>query len=359
MLNPRAQRMEPAMYSESPPVLRRLVRLAEVKGLDGLAEALVALNAFVADDLAEVEALIEATPVRRDLVGEAVQHLLDLKGKRLRPLCVALAARAGQGPSEAVTRLAAAVELVHSATLLHDDVIDAGDLRRGKPTARVLYGNAASVFAGDWLLVRALMHVQAAGVDGLTDRLLEVIDEMIEAESVQLEQRGTLRADRDVYFHIIEGKTASLFRWAMLAGGRAGGLDWATCEALGRYGNELGMAFQIVDDALDLADSGTTGKSALTDLKEGKLTYPLLVGAERDPELRRDLEQLSRAETEIDDSLAARVRASVVEHRAIEASMELAQIYADRGRKHLEALPPSEARTGLELVAEVAVRRPS
>jgi octaprenyl-diphosphate synthase len=351
---------EATAQRESPPVLRRLVRVAETRGLDGLAEALSALHGFVSSDLYEVEALLDSVPVRDDLVGRAAQNLLDLKGKRLRPLCVALSARVGgRAEPHGLARLAAAVELTHSATLLHDDVVDAGDLRRGKPTSRVLYGNAASVFAGDWLLVQALMHVQSAQVEGLMDRLLRIIDEMIEAESVQLEHRGVLRPDRGTYFHIIEGKTAALFRWAMIAGGRAGGLDWERCEALGRFGNDLGMAFQIVDDALDLSDSGTTGKSAFTDLKEGKLTYPLLVGLERDPALFELLQRIVDGEGEVTEDMAGQICRSLTEHDAIETTLEVAQTHADQGRKHLEALPECEARVGLELVADVAVRRPS
>ncbi len=339
-----------------PTVLGRLLGVARTRGLVDLSEALVALNAFVADDLESIEAELATTPTRDDLVGRSAQHLLDLKGKRLRPLCVALAARLGSGWSPAVRHLASAVELVHSATLLHDDVVDDGDQRRGEPTARVRFGNAASVFAGDWLLIQALRHVRTASVEGLLDRLLDIIDEMIDAEAVQLEQRGRLRADRQTYFHVIEGKTASLFRWAMLAGGRAGGLEWSACEALSRYGNDLGMAFQIVDDALDVVgDTHTTGKALFTDLLEGKLTYPLLVGMERDPSLKAELEAVVAGE--VPDDLAARIGTALERSGALDAAFRLAREYADRGRRHLERLPASDARDGLELVAEVAVDR--
>ncbi|MEM1025385.1 MAG: polyprenyl synthetase family protein [Myxococcota bacterium] len=339
------------------PVMGRLVQVAERRGLSGLAGALVALSDFVANDLVGVERQLSSTPTRGELVGSAAQHLLDLKGKRIRPLCVALAARAGKGFDERGVKLAAAVELVHSATLLHDDVVDHGDERRGRPTARVLFGNAASVFAGDWLLIRALRLVRETGLDDLTGRLLDIIEVMIEAESVQLERRGVLQADRDAYFHIIEGKTASLFRWAMEAGGRAGGLEWQDCRAMAQYGNELGMAFQIVDDALDL--SGSTGKSMYTDIKEGKLTYPLLVALEQRPEMRQDLEAVLENQGAIDGRVEARIRRQLEETRAVDRSLELAQEHATRARNHIARLPDSQAKEGLELVAEVAVRRPS
>lgn len=339
------------------PVMGRLVRVAEHRGLSGLAGALLALNDFVADDLVGVERQLASTPTRGELVGGAAQHLLDLEGKRIRPLCVALAARAGAGFNERGVKLAAAVELVHSATLLHDDVVDQGDERRGRPTSRVLFGNAASVFAGDWLLIRALRLVRETKLEDLNDRLLDIIEEMIEAESVQLERRGTLQADRDAYFHIIEGKTASLFRWAMEAGARAGGLDWADCRALAQYGNELGMAFQIVDDALDL--SGSTGKSMYSDIKEGKLTYPLLVALERRPEMRSELEAVLAQQGDISEEIEESIRAHLDETGAVQATLELAQEHATRARTHVSRLADSKAKEGLELVAEVAVRRPS
>lgn len=348
----------PDLMAPTDEVLGRLVRVARTRGLVDLAEALVALNHFVAEDLSAIEAEIATTPTRDDLVGCSARHLLDLEGKRLRPLCVSLASRLGTGWSEPVLRLAAAVELVHSATLLHDDVVDSGEQRRGRPTARIQYGNAASIYAGDYLLVHALKQVRRAGVEGLLDRLLDIIDEMIEAEAVQLEQRGRLRAERRIYFHIVEGKTASLFRWAMIAGGRAGGLDWASCEALARFGNDLGMAFQVVDDALDLVgETEATGKALFSDLSEGKLTFPLLVGLERDPSLRAMVEELVRTQSPISADASRLLLASLREHGAIDAAFDLASEYAERGRQQLERIPPSPARDGLELVAQVAVNR--
>src|SRR5262249_7286012 len=161
--------------------------------------------------------------------------------------------------------------------------VDVAELRRGKPAAAVVYGNAASIFAGDWLLVAALRRIAAAGVDGLLDKMLTVIDEMIVAESVQLERRG--RADRDLrdgYFKIVAGKTAALCRWAMVAGARAGGLGRAQEKALEAFGLHLGVAFQAIDDELDFADSASaTGKDPLADLREGKITYPMVVAIER------------------------------------------------------------------------------
>ena len=226
------------------------------------------------------------------MVQQAAHHLLDLRGKHLRPLCVALASRFGEGFTPRARGLAVAVELVHSATLLHDDVVDLAERRRGEPAACVVYGNAASIFAGDWLLVAALRRIAGAGVDGLLDRMLLVIDEMIVAESVQLERRRKVTGAREDYFQIIEGKTAALFRWAMVAGARVAGLGAEAELALERFGLHLGVAFQAVDDELDFADHGGTGKDALADLREGKVTFPMVVALERDPALRGRLEAM-------------------------------------------------------------------
>src|SRR5215510_7000130 len=237
-------------------VLDRLAHVSTARGAPSLGERLAILDRWVRADLAEFEAELAAIPRGARVVQAAAHHLLDLGGKHLRPLCVALASRFGAGFTPAARALAVAVELVHSATLLHDDVVDLAERRRGAPAACVVYGNAASIFAGDWLLVAALRRIAAAGVDGLLDHMLAVIDEMIVAESVQLERRGKLAGARDDYFAIVEGKTAALFRWAMIAGARAAGLPPAAEAALERYGLHLGVAFQAVDDELDYAVSG-------------------------------------------------------------------------------------------------------
>src|SRR5580692_9416151 len=199
----------------SPHVLDQLARTSGDHGAPVLGDRLASLHRWVAADLVGFEAELATLPRGERVVHAAAHHLLDLRGKHLRPLCVALASRFGDGFTPRARGLAVAVELVHSATLLHDDVVDLAERRRGEPTACVVYGNAASIFAGDWLLVTALRRIAAAGVDGLLERMLTVIEEMIVAESRQLERRGTVAGARADYFEIIEGKTAALFRWAM------------------------------------------------------------------------------------------------------------------------------------------------
>ncbi|MEL6185507.1 MAG: polyprenyl synthetase family protein [Myxococcota bacterium] len=338
--------------------MSRLSGVSAKHGLPSLADTLGLLGAFVASELEGMERELNTLPRRDDLVGQSAAHLMSLGGKRIRPLCVALSGRMGQPDPMVLRKLAGAVELVHSATLLHDDVVDQGTLRRGKPTACALYGNAASVFGGDWLLIEALRRVRQAGVPGLLDRLLDIIDEMIQAESIQLERRGQIAADEATYFRVIEGKTAALFRWAMVAGGRAGGLDDDACAALERYGNHLGVAFQIVDDALDIDGAPREmGKALFTDLREGKMTYPLIVGMSRDPKLVGLLEEAVLGSGDVPPSVGEQLLGSLRASGAIDAAHDKAREHAELGAAALNGLPEGKARSALEAVALVAANR--
>jgi octaprenyl-diphosphate synthase len=341
----------------SPAVLDRLAHLSVDRGAAELGERLAGLGRFVRGDLAAFETELAAIPRGARAVHRAAHHLLDLRGKHLRPLCVALASRFGDGFTPRARALAVAVELVHSATLLHDDVVDVAERRRGQPTACTVYGNAASIFAGDWLLVAALRRIAASGVDGVLDRMLAVIDEMIVAESVQLERRGRVAADRAEYFQIVEGKTAALFRWAMIAGARTAALPPACEAALERYGLHLGVAFQAVDDELDFAsDGGTTGKDPLADLREGKMTFPLVVALEREPSLADRIGALLGEDVPASVELSA-VAAAVRATGALAATRALAEEHAALARAQLEALPAGAARDALVTVALASLER--
>ena len=332
-----------------------------------LSATLDELREWMGSDLAEVEAGLAALSRSTSIEGgsdttpvnHSARHLLSLAGKRLRPLCVALAARVGSGFSPAARELAIAVELVHNATLLHDDVIDLGDRRRGVETARVIYGNAASIYAGDWLLVDALRHIQTAAIPGLLDMSLSVLNEILEAEALQLANRGNVRGTVADYFRVVEGKTASLFRWALFAGGRAGNLPLDLCKALERYGGKLGVAFQIVDDVLDLAgDPTVVGKSLFADLHEGKMTYPLLLAIERDAKLGSEMEAACAAGALcLDPRLEQRIREVLWENGVTEQCVGLAQKLAAEAVAALSVLPPSRARTTLEQIAVALCRR--
>jgi len=337
----------------------RTLQIACVYG--NLSARLRELRTWIAADLADVES--DLGPLERGdtPVHQAAEHLLGLGGKRLRPMCVALAARAGLGFSRAARDLAVAAELVHNATLLHDDVVDVGELRRGAPTARVLYGNAASVFAGDWLLVEALMRVRRTGLGDVLERALGVLAEMLEGEALQLARRGRIDATMDDYLRVVRGKTASLFRWAMYAGARAGSLEPGDCEALEGFGAKLGVAFQVVDDVLDVdGEASLLGKELLGDLREGKLTYPLLVALERRPSLRVELgEALSGEAVELSPELARRAAQAMKETGACEEGRAYAERLLREAVSSLRGLPERPAVQALETVAQTIASRRS
>jgi octaprenyl-diphosphate synthase len=270
-----------------------------------------------------------------------------------------LASRVGAGFDARGLDLAIAVELVHAATLLHDDVVDLGDVRRGAPSARTVYGNAASIFAGDWLLIEALRRVRRARVPETLDQLLDVIDTMIAAEALQLECRGRLDLDRETWLRIVEGKTASLFRWAMLAGARAGGLDASAAAALEAYGIDLGVAFQAVDDILDIAgDEEVTGKDLFADVREGKMTWPLIVALERAPEMISALSEVVFSGDPTERRRAGAEVLAVIERTdAIADCRRLAEARMASAVARLDELPDTEATRALATVASAVVER--
>lgn len=351
----------------APDVLARLLAAAERFGPSAFAGRVEAAEAALGEDLlaleAEVAARAERLPGPPELrARQAALTLVGIPGKRLRPLCTLLAARlAGRAPDRGTLAAAAACELIHTATLLHDDVVDEAVQRRGAPAARVVWGNSASILAGDYLFAEALRAVGPLGEGELLPRLLEVIAEMAVAEALQLERRGRVEPDLDVCLRIVRGKTAALFRWALWAGGRLGGLPPDGCAALGRAGDALGTAFQLADDLLDLAgDPAAIGKDALADVRQGKLTWPLALAVRADPELGRALAALASEDGEDGEALAARATpllARVHASDALARTRELAEREADRARRELASLPEGWPRALLETIVTLAVRR--
>lgn len=244
------------------------------------------------------------------LVGAGLEKFLARSGKRLRPRCVLLAAAAGSGVTEEVRDLALAAELVHGATLLHDDVIDESSHRRGAKTVNAALGNSVSILAGDWLLMQGLERVRRAAAPETLAALLAVVSDMIAAESAQLEARRKGAVARASYLRIARQKTAGLFRWSLEAGGRAGGLDLARCRALGRAGLHLGVGFQIADDLSELiGERGAPEEGLYSDLKLGVRSYPLVLALEREPGLQPTLDELIALD---DSDSATRICRSVV-----------------------------------------------
>ncbi len=359
-------------------VLPKLQSMSKEQGLSPLESNLSALQSLIQGQLKHLQEEINNAAQGKTLVEKAARELLALSGKRLRPLCVLLAAHMGSpknqdASSQAVSlknqhaslwdsacQLGVAVELIHNATLLHDDVVDLADKRRGAPAVRTIYGNALSIFAGDWLLIDALRRVEKVGISFLLTRLLSTIEEMIFAESLQLERRGIIEPSREIYFQVIEGKTASLFRWALFAGGTIANLSEAECQILAEYGNLIGVSFQLVDDALDfVGDSVQMGKLRFADLREGKMTYPLLVALEKDPSLKNLLTQYIEAKEDlasssrIEDSIVKRV----LELGGVEECRSLARRNVAQANQLLANFPKSPSVETLLFVAEESLLR--
>jgi octaprenyl-diphosphate synthase len=311
---------------------------------------------LLADVLPKLEAaLLVATEGPRPL-DEATRNLVGAGGKRVRPLTALLVANACGGDTTRALPLAAAAELVHSATLLHDDVIDEGEVRRGRPASRVRFGNLVSVLAGDWLLVRALELVQESGVPGAMPDLLGTLRALVGGEVAQMEARGRDDLGVEGYLRIVEGKTASLFAFACRAGARSASARAPVVEAAGRFGSHVGIAFQIVDDVLDLeGDPERVGKRLGADLGEGKTTLPLALALMEDAARLAALLPAARA----GDAEAARqvarlpsVREGCARARAYAAERSAA------ARRELEALPAGPARELLGgVVVELVDRR--
>jgi octaprenyl-diphosphate synthase len=271
----------------------------------------------------------------------------------VRPVAVLLSAAAANGLSgdraPRARSVALAAELIHSATLLHDDVIDDSRERRGRDTSRVVWGNAVSVLAGDLLLTHALEVVHP--LDGrILGDLLSTMRKMVEGEIVQLRGRASLDLSELTYERVVQGKTASLFAWACRSGARAAHGDERVAAALGAYGAHVGVAFQIVDDLLDLVgDPQRTGKAVLNDVKEGKPTLPLLRAIARDPSILERVRRLRDGSA--DESLAAEIASAIVASGACDEVRARALAESSRALAALEGVPRGAAREALARVA--------
>lgn len=306
--------------------------------------------ALVAEDLRAAEAVL-GTLVELDVpaLPHVARYLIAAGGKRLRPALTALGARAlGVAPDP---ELVCCGELIHLGSLLHDDVVDQGDERRGRAAAHVVYGNAVAVLAGDLCVAKALLTASRAGGPAAAEALARTVAEMAAGEVLQLQNAGRLRTDLGVYLQVIERKSASLISWCASAAALAAG-DAAAAQALGTYGRLVGVAYQITDDVLDYHDH--TGKPPGADLRERKVTLPLLHAMARLPGLRARLEDHAPDDAEV-AVLVAEIRAS----GALEAASAEADAYVARALEALEALPDTAGRAALGSLARYLVERSS
>jgi octaprenyl-diphosphate synthase len=316
---------------------------------DGVTQPLRRIRSLHGEDLAVVEQELSRL-VRRGIppATDAATHLLEAGGKRVRPLTVILSAACFRTPDPVVRDVAVVAELIHLATLLHDDVIDEGTARRGRTTARRLWGNGVSVLSGDMLLTVALERTAAAAPPAVLTDLLATLRRLVDGEIRQLAGRGSLALDEEAYFQVVRDKTGSLFEWAARSGAACAGAPREACEALAEFGARVGLAFQLVDDVLDYAgDPRAAGKALLSDLAEGKLTLPLIRALDAVPSLRADVEAAGSGSAEAAQRVAEVVRSSGV----CDGVRALARQHSAEALVPLGTLPPSTARDLLGAIA--------
>jgi len=333
-------------------VATRTVVAQKPPSLDGLLE-------LAAPDMAAIDALIRRhmeSPV--PVIPALADHLIAGSAKRLRPLLTVAAARLAGARDDACLKLAAAVEFIHTATLLHDDVVDSSQLRRGRVAAHLIWGAPSSVLVGDFLFARAFELMVGAGSMPALEILARASRVIAEGEVLQLTRAHDLDLSQDVYLEIIKAKTAELFAAAAEAGAVSAGASPERCRALRKFGQDLGLAFQLVDDALDYSgDSETLGKNPGDDFREGKATLPLLLAMMRTGASEREfwIRTIDRRDqTEADFQ---RARELMVQTGALDSTLELAAGYATSAKAALADFPSNSWRPALEDLADFAVAR--
>lgn len=320
---------------------------------------LSAIRAPVSDDLQAVDELI-LQRLQSDvvLINQIGHYIVGSGGKRLRPLLVLLAARACEYQGERHLDMAAIVEFIHTATLLHDDVVDGSELRRNRDTANAVWGNEASVLVGDFLYSRAFEMMVDVGVMRVMDVLSHATNRIAEGEVLQLLNSHDPDTDEARYMEVIQRKTATLFEAGTRLGAVLAEMPREVEDRVAAFGLHLGIAFQLVDDALDYdADSETIGKHIGDDLEEGKPTLPVIramaVGSDAQRAmLRKAIEEGGRER--IDEVVAA-----IVDTDALKYTVELARTHAQSAREALDDLRESDAKRAMLATAEFAVARTS
>ena len=321
---------------------------------------LPAIQALAAADMAAVDTLIR-TRLASDvvLINQIAGHIVSAGGKRLRPMLVVLAGQATAGTAGTCAdhhQLAAIIEFIHTSTLLHDDVVDESDLRRGRSTANAIWGNAASVLVGDFLYSRSFQLMVELDRMEVMQVLADTTNRIAEGEVLQLLHVRNPDTDQAAYLRVIERKTAVLFAAGTRLGALASGVDAATQQKLYDYGMNLGYAFQIADDVLDYtADAADLGKNLGDDLAEGKATLPLIHAIRHSP--AEIAERLRAIVQEGDAAAMPEVLAAIRATGGLEYSQQRATEYADAAERALDGLSETDALAALRGLARYAVAR--
>ncbi|MDZ4842416.1 MAG: polyprenyl synthetase family protein [Hyphomicrobium aestuarii] len=330
-----------------------------LEGARDPADRLRPLLDLVAEDMQAINRIILDKAVSDvEMIPELAHHLIDSGGKRLRPMLTLATARMSGYRGNGHIRVASAVEFMHTATLLHDDVVDESDTRRGKKTARLIWGNQASVLVGDFLLGHAFrMLVDVGNIQVL--RILSNASAIIaEGEVMQLAAAKKTSTTEDEYLAIINAKTAALFSAAAEAGGAIAERPAEEVNALRSYGKNLGIAFQLVDDALDYGgDSSRLGKSTGDDFREGKVTLPVILSYRRGSEDERSFWRRTICDGDIRDGDLEQAIGLMRKHKAIEATLERARSYGSIARDAMGIFRDSPQKSALTDVIEFCIDR--
>ena len=301
---------------------------------------------FGRDTVSNVEAITE--------IGE---YLRGGGGKRISPALLLLSAKLLNYEGRGAIKLGAVVEIIHTATLVHDDIIDEAQTRRGRPAANTQWGNSSCVLAGDWLYMQAFKVAVQERNFRILDTLIELTQQMVEGELLQMEKLGRL-ISLDEYFDLIFRKTACLFSVCMRMGGILGGATPEQEESLAQYGRDLGMAFQIVDDVLDLtASESVLGKPVASDLREGKVTMAVIHALERCTSQEKRLIEAVLRERAFDGVTHAEILEVLNRYGSLEAANARAMQYAELARNAICSFPPSEIKRALLWAPEFVVAR--
>jgi octaprenyl-diphosphate synthase len=326
-----------------------------------LGRSLTALEIFdlVRDDLNQVEREIGLESVASvEAVTYIGQYLQSGGGKRLRPILVLLCGKLFSENHPALVRMAAVVEMIHTATLVHDDVIDMAKTRRGRPSINVVWGNHTSVLAGDWLYMQAFQAALRERNFAVLDLLINLTQMMVEGELLQLDRIGKIAVTEADYMELIDRKTASLFSACARLGAIAGGADEAAESRLGEYAWNLGIAFQLIDDVLDFTSrEKILGKPVGNDLREGKVTLPLIYALESaEPEERRLVETVL-ADGNYDQVPFGKILQILHRHSGVERARERAQSFTEKARAIILEFPDSLYRRALRSVTDLVTDR--
>jgi octaprenyl-diphosphate synthase len=330
-------------------------------GMSKLAQAFTAKEIFdlVKADLRRVEEEMALESVSSvDAITTIGRYLQSSGGKRLRPSLLLLSSKLiGDGGPSAV-RLGAVVEIIHAATLVHDDVIDEAEIRRGRPSTNAQWGNHTSVLAGDWLYMQAFQIAVRERNFRVLDILIGLTQMMVEGELLQLERIGHIDVSEADYMELVHRKTAGLFSACARLGSLVAGADSGAEDKLGDYAWNLGMAFQLVDDMLDFtAREQTLGKPVGGDLREGKITLPLIYALERATPDERQLVEIILEDRSYDRVPFRQVRALVEKYNGFDRVQKRAQAFTDKARQLIGEFPDSPYQRALYGVTELITDR--